>query len=163
MRLSTRAEYGTRALVELALHHENPEPLMLHVIAERQGISKKYLEQLFIPLRKGGVVEGVRGPNGGYRLARHPSEIALDEVIRILEGSLSVADCLDDVSSCGKSGSCATREVWARVTAAIEEVLGSISLEELISRHSCMLSQIRMLHTLESIKSCENKEPAAKE
>ncbi|HAA59242.1 MAG TPA: transcriptional regulator [Myxococcales bacterium] len=161
MKLSTRAEYGIRALIELAVHYDKQRPLMLQVIAERQNISKKYLEQLFIPLRKAGVVEGVRGPSGGYRLARPPAEIRLDEIVSTLEGSLSVADCLDDGGSCEKSGSCATQEVWARVTAAIEEVLGSISLEELISRHSCMMEQIRILSALDSLSSSVETGPVS--
>lgn len=160
MRLSTRAEYGTRALIELALHYDNDSPLMLQAIADRQGLSKKYLEQLFIPLRKAGIVEGVRGPSGGYRLAREPSSIHLDEVIGILEGTLAVADCVHDDSVCEKSGQCATQEVWTRVTAAIEDVLGSISLSELISRHECMMQQIRALSTSFRCPDTLDKDPA---
>lgn len=145
MKLSTRAEYGTRALVELAMHHDDPRPMMLQAIADRQGLSKKYLEQLFILLRRAEIIEGLRGPTGGYRLARHPSEIRMAEVIQVLEGSLAVADCLVDQESCVKSGSCATQEIWARVTHAIEDILGSITLEELVSRHSCALQPLRFL------------------
>lgn len=142
MKLSTRAEYGTRALVELAMHHDDPRPMMLQTIADRQGLSKKYLEQLFILLRRAEIIEGLRGPTGGYRLARHPSEIRMAEVIEVLEGSLAVADCLVDQDSCIKSGSCATQEIWARVTHAIEEILGAITLQELVSRHTCVADHL---------------------
>ncbi len=121
MKLSTRAEYGTRALVELAMHHDDPRPMMLQTIADRQGLSKKYLEQLFILLRRAEIIEGLRGPTGGYRLARHPSEIRMAEVIEVLEGSLAVADCLVDQDSCIKSGSCATQEIWGLVSPTLSK------------------------------------------
>lgn len=147
MKLSTRAEYGIRALIELALQSQQaPEqPLMLQHIAARQEISKKYLEQLFIPLRKAGIVEGVRGPTGGYRLARSPEQIRLDEVFEILEGSISVADCLNAPGMCKHSGGCATQEVWRQLSRAIEETLGAISLSDLISRHSCLIQRLHAL------------------
>ncbi|TNE43655.1 MAG: Rrf2 family transcriptional regulator [Deltaproteobacteria bacterium] len=147
MKLSTRAEYGIRALIELALQfqHAPDKPLMLQVIAGRQDISKKYLEQLFIPLRKAGVVEGVRGPSGGYRLARAPEEIHLDQVFEVLEGSLSVADCLDTPNSCKHSGGCATQEVWRQISQAIESTLGAISLADLLERHSCLVQRLQAL------------------
>lgn len=149
MKLSTRAEYGTRALVELAMNHEDPRPMMLQTIADRQSISKKYLEQLFILLRRAEIVEGLRGPTGGYRLARHPSEIRMSEIIEVLEGSLAVADCLIDQESCTKSGSCATQEIWAKVTHAIEDILGAITLQELVTRHTCVVEQLRSLPSMQ--------------
>lgn len=150
MKLSTRAEYGIRALIELALQAQQApdQPLMLQHIAARQDISKKYLEQLFIPLRKAGVVEGVRGPTGGYRLARSPEQIRLDEVFEILEGSIAVADCLDAPGMCKHSGGCATQEVWRQLSRAIEDTLGSISLADLISRHSCLVQRLQALTAL---------------
>ncbi len=151
MKLSTRAEYGIRALIELALQYEQAsnQPLMLQIIASRQNISKKYLEQLFIPLRKAGVVEGVRGPSGGYRLSRHPDQIHLDEVFEILEGSLSIADCLDSPDLCKLSGGCATQEVWRQITRAIQDTLHGISLASLIARHSCLIDQLQSLTPLQ--------------
>ena len=128
MKLSTRARYGTRALMELALHYEERQPMMLHIIAENQGISKKYLEQLFIPLRTAGVIRAVRGPTGGYLLARPPSEIRLNEIVEILEGSLSLVDCLESEEMCTKSGNCVAQEVWQRISSAIDEILESITL-----------------------------------
>lgn len=157
MKLSTRAEYGIRALIELALQyeHKTDQPLMLQVIAGRQDISKKYLEQLFIPLRKAGVVEGVRGPSGGYRLSRPPKEIHLDEVFEVLEGSLSVADCLDAPTMCKHSGGCATQEVWRQISRAIEETLGAISLSDLLARHSCLVQRLQSLSALGPEKSLD--------
>ena len=150
MKLSTRAEYGIRALIELAMQyqHEPEQPLMLQIIAGRQEISKKYLEQLFIPLRKAGVVEGVRGPSGGYRLSRAPEQIHLDQVFEILEGSLSIADCLDSPDSCKHSGGCATQEVWRQISQAIEDTLGGITLADLIERHSCLVQRLQTLSAL---------------
>ena len=164
MKLSTRAEYGTRALVELALSYREDRPMMLQTIADRQGISKKYLEQLFILLRKAEIVEGVRGPTGGYRLARPPEDIRMAEVVEVLEGSLAVADCLVDQDACAKSGSCATQQIWAKVTEAIEGVLGAISLAELINRHSCMTDHLQFFPSIggESFR-CSSRESAKKD
>lgn len=152
MKLSTRAEYGIRALIELAMQfqREPVQPLMLQVIAARQEISKKYLEQLFIPLRKAGIVEGVRGPSGGYRLSREPTHIHLDEVFEILEGSLSIADCLDSPDSCKHSGGCATQEVWRQISQAIEDTLGGISLADLLERHTCLVQRLQSLSPIGS-------------
>ncbi len=147
MKLSTRAEYGIRALLELALQYrEDPKkPLMLQTIAERQELSKKYLEQLFIPLRKARLVEGVRGPFGGYRLARPPEEIYLDEVISILEGSIAVANCVQLPELCKHSGQCATQEIWFQLSKAIESTLGNISLAHIMERHNCLVQNLEAL------------------
>lgn len=164
MKLSTRAEYGTRALIELAVQYQSkPDtPLMLQTIASRQNISKKYLEQLFIPLRKASILEGVRGPSGGYRLARAPEDILLDEVFQILEGPLAVADCLLTPNSCMHSGFCATQEVWKQLSKAIGETLGAISLADLTTRHSCLVQQLGSFSAmLPQDSECAERSPEA--
>ena len=94
MRLSTRSEYGLRALVSL-VHRQGDQPVPLRVIAEDEGISEQYLEQIFVELRRAGFVLSVRGAKGGYRLARPSQDIRVGDVIRLLEGSLAPYDCLD--------------------------------------------------------------------
>ena len=95
MKLSTRTRYGIRAIIELA-QHEGKRPLQLKLIAERQGISVKYLEQLMSMLRASGVVRSIRGSKGGYILARAPEQIKLSEVFRCLEGPVTTADCTEN-------------------------------------------------------------------
>ncbi len=130
MKLSTRTRYGTRALVELALAPPGC-PLSVRRIAQRQDISPKYLEQIMIPLRQAGIVESVRGPNGGYVLGRPPEDIRLVEVYRLLEGSAAPVDCLDSDGSCPMHDVCPSRETWGRIKEAIERVLQSKTLADL--------------------------------
>jgi Rrf2 family protein len=150
MKLSTRAEYGTRALIELALVYQNGEttPLMLQTVATRQNISKKYLEQLFIPLRKAGIIEGLRGPSGGYRLARAPEDISLSELFEVLEGPVAVADCLVTPDTCKHSGFCATQEVWQQLSKAIGDTLDSYTLADLTERHTCLVDKLSAFQAL---------------
>jgi len=133
MKLSTRTRYGMRAIIELA-QHEAKRPLQLKVIAERQDISVKYLEQLMSLLRSAGFVRSVRGSKGGYVLARPADQIKLDEVFRCLEGPVTTAECTEDESYCERSSDCAARQVWIRVENAIREVLGSIKLSDLVQQ-----------------------------
>jgi len=135
MKLSTRTRYGMRAIIELA-QHEEKRPLQLKVIAERQDISVKYLEQLMSLLRSAGFVRSVRGSKGGYILARPADQITLNEVFRCLEGAVTTAECTEDQAYCGRSADCAAREVWKRVETAIQGVLGSIRLSDLIDKPS---------------------------
>jgi len=133
MKLSTRTRYGMRAIIELA-NHEAKRPLQLKVIAERQDISVKYLEQLMSLLRSAGFVRSVRGSKGGYVLARPADQIKLNEVFRCLEGPVTTAECTEDESYCERSSDCAARQVWIRVENAIQDVLSSIKLSDLIEQ-----------------------------
>jgi len=133
MKLSTRARYGLRALLDLALH-QGEGLVQLKVIALRQQISLPYLEHLIRPLIAGGLVKSVRGVGGGVRLARLPSEIRLSEAVQLLEGSTVLVECVDDPGSCDRSGICVTRDVWSEVGEAMVRVLGSITLQDLVDR-----------------------------
>ncbi len=132
MRLSTRGHYGLKAMFDLALNY-GEHPIPLKSIAERQGISDNYLEQLISVLRKAGLVKSVRGAQGGYILAREPEHINVGEIIRSLEGPIAPVDCVSEVepSECDQSDFCITRTVWARVRDSIAEVLDSISLADM--------------------------------
>jgi len=133
MKFSTRGRYGTRALLELALH-KGEGPVLLRDIALKQQISLQYLEHLIAPLIAGGLVRTTRGPKGGVSLAKSPGEIRLNEVIRLLEGSVAPAECVSDPGICNRSESCATRDIWDELTKAMEEVLQSTTLQDLVER-----------------------------
>jgi len=133
MKLSTRTRYAVRAIIELAQHNSNL-PLQLKIIAQRQDISVKYLEQLMAVLRSAGFVRSVRGSKGGYILAKAPNQIKMNEVLHRLEGAVSTVDCVEDESSCSRSADCAARYLWIQVEQAIEQVLEAMSLQDLVDK-----------------------------
>ena len=132
MRLSTRSEYGVRAMVALAVAFGD-RPVSLNDIAEKENLSLSYLEQLIGPLRRAGLVTGVRGAYGGYRLARPPEQITVGEVMRPLE-SIALTDCTDPQASadcCQRSPTCPARSVWVRVRDNIAATLDATTLADL--------------------------------
>ena len=133
MKISTRARYGTRALLDLALH-EGHEPVLLRDIAERQEISLNYLEHLIAPLVARGMVRSTRGARGGVWLAMSPRNIRLSEIIQLFEGSTAPVECVDKPEVCNRSKSCATLDVWREVKSAIDGVLESITLQDLVEK-----------------------------
>lgn len=133
MKLSTRGRYGTRALLDLALH-QGQGRILLKDIAQRQQISLRYLEHLIAPLIAGGMVRSARGAKGGVSLARHPKDIRLSEAIQLLEGSIALVVCINNPGICDRSGSCATRDIWGEMKQAIDEVLESTTLQDLVER-----------------------------
>ncbi|MBE0481102.1 MAG: RrF2 family transcriptional regulator [Dehalococcoidia bacterium] len=134
MKLSTRARYGTRALLDVALQGQNA-PVPLKLIAKRQRISLQYLEQLIAPLIAVGIIWSVRGPGGGISLARRPEEIKLSEVIAALEGPIDPVECVSNPSTCPRSESCSVRELWGELRTAMSGVLESTTLGDLVERH----------------------------
>ena len=135
MKLSTRARYGTRALLEMAIHWDEG-PILMRDVAQRQDVSLSYLEQLIGPLVASGIVRSTRGAKGGVELARPPQEVKLSEIINILEGSLAPADCLKDPSVCDRSQSCVTRDIWDEMGQAMNSVLEAKTLQDLVEQHS---------------------------
>jgi len=134
MKLSTKGRYGVAAMYDLALHY-GQGPISLRSVAERQGISEHYLEQLMGTLRKSGYVKSVRGAQGGYTLARDPAQITVGDIIKIMEGPIAPVDCLlsdaPDNDYCERAAFCVPRGVWAKVRDSINTVLDSISLADL--------------------------------
>jgi Rrf2 family cysteine metabolism transcriptional repressor len=122
-----------RAMLDLALNF-GENPILIKDIATRQGISKGYLEQLFIPLRAAGLVCGIRGARGGFMLSRPPEEIRLSEIIQATEGSIAPVACVDEPRLCRQSSECITREVWVEMKRACDNVLESLTLRDLIER-----------------------------
>ena len=131
MKLSTRAQYGTRALLDLAVHGGK---ILLKDIAQRQQISLPYLEHLVTPLIAAGIVKSTRGPKGGIWLARPPQEIKLDEVIRLFEGSTAPVECVNSPETCPRSDFCVTRDIWSELKKAVNGVLESTTLQDLLER-----------------------------
>jgi len=133
MKLSTRGRYGTRALLELALH-QGEGPVLLKDISQRQQISLQYLEHLITPLIAAGIVLSTRGPRGGVSLAKPPEEIRLSEVIQLLEGSIAPVECINNPGVCSRSELCATRDIWGEMKKAMNGVLESTTLQDLVER-----------------------------
>ena len=133
MKLSTRARYGTRALLDLAVHG-GKGPVLLRDIAQRQQISLMYLEHLVTPLIAAGIVRSTRGPRGGIWLAKPPQEIKLNEVVRLLEGSTAPVECVNSPETCPRSDFCVTRDVWGELKKAVNGVLESTTLQNLLER-----------------------------
>jgi len=134
MKLSTRGRYATRTLLDLALHQRD-RPVQLKDIARRQQISLGYLEHLITPLIAGGIVQSIRGARGGVWLVKTPEEIRLSDVIQLLEGSMAPVACVDNPEICSRSTFCVTRDIWCELKKAMDDVLESTSLQDLVERH----------------------------
>jgi Rrf2 family protein len=119
-------------MVDLAMHNDDG-PVARHDIADRQDISADYVAQLFRPLQDAGLVEGVKGPGGGYRLTRAPSDIRVRDVVEASEGPIALAPCVDEHqdAGCPRADHCATRGVWERLTTAMTELLDEYTLQDL--------------------------------
>ena len=128
MKLSTRARYGLKALIDLGLHCET-EAVSIQSIASRQN-----LEQLMAKLKKAGLVDSTRGAGGGYRLGRPAAEISVGDVLRVLEGSLEAAQCsgMEDESTCENHDICVTKYVWKRINDSITQAVDTMMLDQLI-------------------------------
>jgi len=133
MKLSTRSRYGLRAMHELALNYNNG-PVSIKKISEKQDISSKYLHALLTTLKSNGLVRSIWGSQGGFLLTSPPAEIKLYDIVKALEGPISVVDCVDDSSFCPKTIDCVTREIWVDVSNSIESVLSNISLDSLVKK-----------------------------
>lgn len=135
MKLSTKGQYALEALLDLMTHSAGGQE-SLGNIARRRGISENYLEQIFNTLRKAGILESIRGAQGGYRLTREPRHISAGEVIRALEGPLSPVKCVcrneGEGGQCPMAGCCATRWLWVEVAGKIDEVVDGITLADLL-------------------------------
>jgi Rrf2 family transcriptional regulator, cysteine metabolism repressor len=134
VRVSTRARYGTRAMLELALHHGQGS-MLVKDIAKKEKLSVRYLEQLLLTLKLAGLVRSTRGNKGGFRLAKKPSQIRLLEIVQALDGSIAPVECVDEPDFYPRAEFCATREVWSEVKRAVTGVLNSITLQHLVIKY----------------------------
>ncbi len=133
MMLSTTVRYGARAMTQLASVHSD-RPVSVREIAEQQAISASYLERILKALKAGGLVQAIRGNQGGYVLARPPGSITLKDIYEILEGSLAPVACVDCPSLCAMHKNCPTRDTWVELKDAVETVLERTTIQHLVER-----------------------------
>jgi Rrf2 family iron-sulfur cluster assembly transcriptional regulator len=137
--MSTKAQYAVRALVSLNMTSAS-RPVSIKEISERENISLHYLEQLFVKLRRGEIVRSVRGPGGGYMLAREAADIRIDEIIDTVEEALMPLSCMNDDGTCGCDSECATQAVWYGLGQQVRSFLASMTLEDLTVRGRAQLA-----------------------
>lgn len=131
MKLSTKGRYGLRSMLDLAIY-SNGDHVSLNSIAERQNISPNYLEQVFSTLRKAGLVNSVKGAQGGYTLGDNPSRITVGSILRALEGKLTITGENDDIEAKNQIEYCLRTNVWDAINNSINTVVDSITLEDLV-------------------------------
>jgi len=141
MRLTTKGRYAVTAMLDLALHAQKG-PVSLSDISDRQSISVSYLEQLFAKLRKGALVSSVRGPGGGYQLAREAEDICVAEIIDAVDESVDATRCRGQ-GDCQQGATCLTHELWMDLSRQIHHFLDNISLQELVDRREVQAVAIR--------------------
>ena len=133
MKLSTQSRYGVRAILDIAYNSEGLET-QVKDISRRQGISPRYLEQIFQKLKKGGILVSKRGPRGGYSLSKRPEDITVGEIVKITEGSIDPVPCLspgDPSQPCERADECVTRVIWNEAGLRLKEYLDSITIKDL--------------------------------
>jgi Rrf2 family protein len=134
MKISTKGRYALRTLIDLA-QHSGEGLVPLKDIAARQEISQKYLEQIVTQMSKAGFLQGVRGPQGGYRLARDTRDYNMAEILQTIEGSLAPVSCLEtETNQCERCASCATVDMWSGLYKTVTDYLGSITLQDLLDK-----------------------------
>ena len=131
MKLSTRSRYGSRAMLDLALHF-GEEPIALKDVARRQGVSERYLENIMTVLVASGLAMSVRGKQGGFRLAKPPQEMRLGDIVQAVEGSLAPAPCVDDSVACNRTPECVTHDIWSKLRESVVSALNSITLRDMM-------------------------------
>jgi len=135
MKISTKGDYATRALQDLALHYDEG-PIPVETVAERQGLPVRYLEQLLLTLKRAGFLMSKRGVNGGYYLAKPPREITLGQIIRAVDGPTVPIFCVGDGARerCQQETACVLREVWGEVRDAVAAIVDHVTLEDICQR-----------------------------
>lgn len=144
MKISTKGRYGLRAMLDLAIHSGSHESI--GAIAERQDVSANYLEQIFALLRKGGLVNSVKGAQGGYILADKPANITVGKILRVLEGDLViVVEDNNTAMSNNQMEYCLTKAVWEKMNDSINQLADSITLEDLIHQYNQLNSNLSIM------------------
>lgn len=131
MKISTKGRYGLRAVLDLAVHSDG-SPILLKDIANRQNISRRYLERLFASLKSSGILRSIRGAQGGYVLGKTTEQISLGEILESLEGPLVPVDCVSDNGICHGAEMCVTRDIWCEIAKQTWKYLDNIKLQDLV-------------------------------
>ena len=134
MKISTKGRYGLRILMDLAIH-QSEKPRLIRDIAKSQQISEKYISRLVIALRKAGMIRSVRGVNGGFHIAMKPEDITLLDVIEVMEGPLSIVDCVSAPKKCAHNANCAPREVWCKLNDDIRNLMRGTTLADILAAY----------------------------
>lgn len=134
MKISTKGRYGLRAMTDLASHMEGA-PVSLASVAKRQNLSLNYLEQVFGTLRKAGIVKSLKGPQGGYLLAKEASEITVQEILEALEGKFSIVDAGNDLSQMDAVERAIQELVWNQIDEKVNTFLSECTLEQLANEY----------------------------
>ncbi len=133
MKLSTKGRYGLKAMYDLAVYEDLHEPISLKAIASNNNLSEQYLEQIFSKLKKSGLVNSVRGAQGGYVLSRSSKEITVGDIIRVLDGPIAPSMCLlEEVGPCISGKDCPTRAVWKKIKDCVDDVIDNITLYDMV-------------------------------
>lgn len=144
MKMSTKGRYGLRAMLDLALN-SGGDHVALNTIAERQNISSNYLEQVFSVLRKAGLVNSVKGAQGGYVLADSPNRVTVGQILRVLEGDLVIAGDHIDSEAANSVEYCLRKQVWEKINESINEVVDAITLEDLMIDYKKMQGSLSLM------------------
>ncbi|MBN1621305.1 MAG: RrF2 family transcriptional regulator [Endomicrobiales bacterium] len=131
MKISTKGRYASRAMLDLASNF-NKKPVLLKNIAKRQDISVRYLEHIMTTLVSAGLVQSIRGKQGGFTLAKSPEKIQLGQVITAVEGSLALVDCVDNPNMCKRMKQCIIRDIWVDLKKCMTDLLDSITLQDMV-------------------------------
>ena len=134
MMISTRGRYALRTMIDLAEHYASGEYVPLKEIAARQEISEKYLESIVRPMNQNGLLEGVKGKGGGYRLSHQPSEITVGTILRLVEGNLITVSCLDKGHDCNRQEVCRALPLWRKLDDLVSGFLDSVTLDDLMEK-----------------------------
>ena len=142
MKISTKGRYAVRVMLDLALNNTG-ECIKVKEIANRQGISEKYLEQIIAVLNKAGYVKSVRGAQGGYRLSKDPEDYTVGMILRLTEGSMAPVACLEEGADvCERCDTCETLEVWKDIYAAVNQVIDGVTIADLLERRQKRLGNL---------------------
>lgn len=145
MKVSTRARYGIRALIDIGLTGNNG-PVLVKDIAKRQDISPLYLGHLITPMIAAGMIRSMRGARGGVWLAKPPAEINLHDVIQVLDGSTAPVECVDKPETCKRSETCVMSDVWCELKEVITDLLGSTTLQDLVDRYRVKVQPLEEMY-----------------
>ena len=132
MKITTKCRYGLRLLLDLAVFASEKRPRMLRDVAKNQDISEKYLSRLVIDLRRAGFITSVRGAGGGYQLAQPPKRIRIVDVLEVMEGPVSIVECLNQTDSCPRSKRCPSQVLWSQINQKIRNVFAQYTLQDLL-------------------------------
>lgn len=133
MKISTKGRYALRMILDMAQHQTADGAVALKDIAERQQVSKKYLEQIALALSRANILQGTRGHQGGYRMVAHPADLTVYDVLDVAEGSMHPVACLDDVpNTCERCTDCGTLPIWEGLDRVIRTYLTSLSIQDVL-------------------------------